>query len=122
MSKNYKLKLNLPQELNAAQQRTVEGTDITVTRGEGYNGPLTDAELKLVKADPYVVIDGGKDTSEDEAAAKAKAEADAKKKAEEEAAAKKAADEKAAKEAADKKAADEAAAKAKAEADAKANK
>ncbi len=59
MAKNYTLRLKLPVELNAAQQRTIEGTEITVTRGEGYVGPLTDNELRLAQADPYVVIDDG---------------------------------------------------------------
>jgi hypothetical protein len=61
MSKNYKLSLNLPQELGAAQQRVLEGTEIVVTRGEGYVGPLTDEELKLAKKDPYITVHGEKD-------------------------------------------------------------
>ncbi len=57
MSKQYKLKLNLPQSLKNADQRVLEGTEIVVTRDRGYVGPLTDAELKIAENDPYVIVE-----------------------------------------------------------------
>jgi len=118
MSKAYKLTLNLPSNLNHVDQRILEGhDDIVVGRQGGYVGELTDEQLKVAKADPYITVEKADKPSTEDAEAKAKAEADAKAKADAEAA-KKAEEEKAAADKAAQEKAD-AEAKAKAEADAK---
>ena len=79
MSKAYKLTLNLPSNLNHVDQRILEGhDDIVVGRQGGYVGELTDEQLKVAKADPYITVEKADKPSTEDAEAKAKAEADAK--------------------------------------------
>lgn len=98
----YKLTLRLPHALRNVPQRVLEGhDDVVVTRDNGYVGELTDEQLAVAKADPYLVVEkaGSKpEGGDDEAAAKAKAEKEAQAAAAAEAKAKKEA-EKAAKDA-----------------------
>lgn len=53
----YRLKLNLPSELNMAHQRVLEGTTIVVTSAHGYEGKLSATELAAAQADPYIIIE-----------------------------------------------------------------
>lgn len=76
MATKYKLTLNLPVDLKDAQQRVLEGhNDVVVTRADGYVGELTDEQLALAKADPYISVakagaagndDGGAGTQQTE--------------------------------------------------------
>lgn len=93
----YKVTLHLPHTLRLVEQRVLEGhNDVVVKRNGGYVGELSNEQLAVAKADPYLLVEkAGAATEDPEAAAKAQAKKEAKAKAAAEAKAKKDAEAKA---------------------------